>query len=269
MAASSGNHGLAVASLATQLGVPAVVCVPRTADTVKLEAIRRAGAEVHADSDSYDDAERRAFELAVERGLSFVHPFDDADVISGQATVGLELSEQIPDLGAVLMPMSGGGLAVGMAVALRALVPRIRLIGISVETAPVLYRSLLAGHAVQVGSESALAGALSGGLSDTNTYTLPLANALLDEAWLVSEREIASAMLNSRAELHTAVEGAGAAAIAALSLPQAASLARTGTVAVIVSGGNVDAATLDLAKRLSASRPPSHGSDDADRHDGP
>ena len=126
VAASSGNHGRAVAELANELGIAAAICVPRWVDEVKLEAIRASGAEIHADADSYDAAVIVAKRLADERGMTFVHPFDDPEVIAGQGTIGLELTAQTSDLDAVLIPLSGGGLCAGiaLAVAQRARRPR-------------------------------------------------------------------------------------------------------------------------------------------------
>ncbi|MGH2909434.1 MAG: threonine ammonia-lyase, partial [Solirubrobacteraceae bacterium] len=242
--ASSGNHGLAVARLAFELGLRAVVCVPRDADPVKLWAIRDAGAEVHEDNEDFDASERQAVTLAQQRGLCFVHPFDDLKVIAGHATVGVELAAQVPDASAVLIPLSGGGLAAGVASALRAAGRTTRLIGVSPTHAPAMYRSLLAGAPVRVQERPTLAGALSGGLDDGNRYSLGLVSGLMDEVWLVSELEIADAMIWGVESLDTPVEGAGAASLAALALPAARRVGRGGQVVAVVSGGNVDTGTV-------------------------
>jgi threonine dehydratase len=252
--ASSGNHGIAVARLASQLGVRAVVCVPRHADPVKLCAIRAAGAEILWDTDDFDASAAQAVTLSAQRGLCFIHPFDDLKVIAGHATVGIELAHQVPDAAAVLIPLSGGGLAAGVACALRTAGRSARLIGISPAHAPAMYRSLLTGAPVQVRERPTLAEALSGGLGDRNGHTLQLVSGLLDEVWLVSEDEIADAMIWGAERLGSAVEGAGAAALAGLARPEICSAAESGPVVAVVSGGNVDAGTVAHARR-TATRP--------------
>lgn len=252
--ASSGNHGVAVAQLAARLGVRAVICVPRDTDTTKLAALSRSGAEIHSESDDYDRSAALADDLAREHGLCLVHPFDDLRVIAGHATIGLELAEQVPDATAVLIPLSGGGLASGVGVALRALAPRARLVGVSAANAPVMYRSLLAGRPVQTREQPTLAGALSGGLGDNNSHSFRLVAALLDEVWLVPEREIAAAMIWGEEGLGMSLEGAAAAALAAL--PGAVSDRPTGCerVVALATGGNVDADTRERALALAGPR---------------
>ncbi|MDE3131465.1 MAG: threonine/serine dehydratase [Acidobacteriota bacterium] len=245
--ASSGNHGIAVAQLAARLGVRAVICVPRDTDASKLTALRRSGAEIRAESADYDASAALADELARERDLCLVHPFDDLRVIAGHATIGLELAEQAPDAAAVLIPLSGGGLASGVASALRALAPHMRLIGVSAANAPVMYRSLLAGRPAQTREQPTLAAALSGGLGDRNRHSFAIVSALLDEVLLVPEREIAAAMVWGEEQLDLPIEGAAAAALAALPLTRPPGGER---VVAIVTGGNVQASTCERARAL-------------------
>lgn len=249
--ASSGNHGIAVARLAAELGLRAVVCVPRDADPVKLGAICAAGAEVWRDSEDFDASARQAVALSERHGLRLIHPFDDLQVIAGHATVGVELAEQVPDAAAVLIPLSGGGLAAGVASALRTAGRDTQLIGVSPERAPAMYHSLLAGAPAPVRERPTLADALSGGLGARNRYSLELVSRLLDEVWLVSEVEIAEAMIWGAESLGTAVEGAGAAALAGLLRPSTWSAGHSGPVVAVVSGGNVDAGTVEHARRAA------------------
>lgn len=252
--ASSGNHGVAVAHLARRLGIHAVICVPRDTDVTKLAALRRSAAEIHSACDHYDDSVAFARELAAERGLCFVHAFDDLQVIEGHATIGLELAAQVPDAAAVLIPLSGGGLASGVAAALRALSPQTRLIGVSAANAPVMYHSLLAGRPAATPELPTLAGALSGGLGDDNRHSFTLTSALLDEVWLLSERAIATAMISGERHLGHPIEGAAAAALAALRLPLTAEIIGDAPAVALATGGNVDDGTRARARALNSHR---------------
>ena len=165
VAVSSGNHGRAVAEVARILGVPATICVPDWADPSKLRAIRAAGATLVRAGPSYDEAEDRAAEMAGTDGPTLVHPFDDADVIEGQGTVGLELAARLPGLREVIVPLSGGGLVAGVGLALK---PRgVRVVAASARRASVMVRSLAAGRPVRVPDEDTVASALSGGSDPT------------------------------------------------------------------------------------------------------
>lgn len=240
---SSGNHGRAVAYVAERLGVPAVVCVPDWVDPVKLAAIRGHGAEVALHGDTYDEAEARSREIQRERGLAYVHPFDDPHVIAGQGTIGLELVEQIADLAAVIVPLSGGGLISGIGQALRERRPDVTLIAASAARASVMYESLRAGHPLEIDEEPTIANALSGGIGLTNRYTLRMVQQLVDEHTLLEEDEIKRAMAFAATEHKLVVEGGGAIGIAAVLCGRVRWEDR-GSVAVVVSGGNVQAKVL-------------------------
>jgi threonine dehydratase len=246
VACSSGNHGRAVAHVAGRMGVPASICVPDWVDPVKLEAIQDAGARVVMSGGSYDEAEAAALELAEREDRVFVQPFDDPWVAAGQGTLALELLEDLPELGTVLIPLSGGGLAGGMAYALKEARPSVRVIAVSASRARVMHESLRAGKPVSMPEEETLAEALSGGIGLSNRFSLPLIRELVDEHVLVEEGEIAHAMRYAHRNLNLLVEGGGAVALAAvlsrrseLSGPQG-----TETAAVIVSGGNVSLSRL-------------------------
>ncbi|HSM58379.1 MAG TPA: hydroxyectoine utilization dehydratase EutB [Candidatus Sulfomarinibacteraceae bacterium] len=235
--ASTGNHGRAVSHVARQVGIPAVVCISERVPQNKVQALRRTGAEVVIEGQGQDEAAERALALAQERGLTMVHPFDDPLVIAGQGTIGLELLEALPDVDSVLVPLSGGGLISGIAVALKAASPTIRVVGVSMERSPVMYHSLQAGQPVQMAEEETLADSLLGGIGLDNRHTFRIVNELVDDVLLVSEEEIAGAMAFLLREQSLVVEGAGAVGVAAL---LSGKLSVTGErVAVIISGGNV------------------------------
>jgi threonine dehydratase len=241
IACSSGNHGRAVAYMAGVLGIPAVICVPDWVDPVKLEGMKAAGARVILSGATYDEAEATATTLAEEEERTFIQPFDDPWVAAGQGTLGLELLDQIPELSTVLIPLSGGGLAGGVAYALKEHNPSIRVIGASAANARVMYESLRVGRPVTMEEEETLAEALSGGIGLANRYTLPLIRELVDEHLLVREDEIRQAMLYAYESLNLLVEGGGAVALAAI-LCRGWDLVGelgSGTLGVVLSGGNV------------------------------
>jgi threonine dehydratase len=241
VACSSGNHGRAVAYMAGRLGIPAVICVPAWVDPLKREGMERSGARVILAGNAYDEAEVRAEEFSREEGLVFVQPFDDPWVAAGQGTLGLELLEQVPHLGTVLIPLSGGGLAGGVAYALKERRPQVRVVAVSAMRARVMYESIKAGSPVSLPEEETRAEALSGGIGLVNRYTFPLIRELVDEHVLVEEEEIRRAMLYAWRSLNLLVEGGGAVALAAV-LARKGDPGRdpgAGAVAVVVSGGNV------------------------------
>jgi threonine dehydratase len=238
VAVSTGNHARAVAHAARVQGMRAVVCMSPLVPANKVEAVRALGAEVKIVGRNQDEAEVVAKELAAERGLTFVSPFDDPFVIAGQGTIGLELLEDLPALDAVLVPLSGGGLIGGIALALKSADPAIRVIGVSMERGPAMVRSLAAGRPVAVEEEESLADSLGGGIGLDNRYTFDLARRYVDETVLVSEEEIAAAMRHCYWQERQIVEGAAAVGIAALLADR---IRRPGeNLAVVLSGGNVD-----------------------------
>jgi len=250
--ASSGNHGRAVAWVARERGVPAVICMSRRVVAYKVEAIRRYGAEVVTEGETYDDAERRAFALADARGLTWISAFDDPHVIAGQGTIGLELAEDLPDLDTVLVPLSGGGLVSGVALALKSLRPATKVVGVSMDRAPMMHLSLRAGHPVEVPEEDTLADALVGNIGGDNRHTFGMVQRLVDEVVLVSEEAICEAMGFALADHGLTVEGGGAVGLAALLRDQVAPVGAQ--VAVVISGGNVDPATVDNARTAWSQR---------------
>jgi threonine dehydratase len=239
VAVSTGNHARAVAHAARVQGVRAVVCMSPMVPANKVEAVRALGAEIQIVGRNQDEAEVVAKQLAAERGLTYVSPFDDPFVIAGQGTIGLELLEDLPALDRVLVPLSGGGLIGGIALALKCADPAIRVIGVSMERGPAMVRSLEAGRPVAVEEEESLADSLGGGIGLDNRYTLDLAREYVDETVLVSEQEIATAMRHCYWQERQIVEGGAAVGVAALLAGKIKSPAGDNLV-VVLSGGNVD-----------------------------
>ncbi len=234
---SSGNHGKAVAYVAHLLGLKATVCAPEWIDSTKLAAIKRHGAVAVLHGNTYDAAEQRCYEIHREQGLTFVNPFDDPVVIAGQGTIGLELLEQVPGFDTVLVPLSGGGLIGGIALATKTANPSVQVVAVSAENARVMFESLRAGRPIAFPEEETVASALSGGIGLDNRYTFRLVQDYVDEHLLVTEDEIRAAMEFAAAELKLVVEGGGAVAIAALLSGKFAGHGRN--IAVVVSGGNI------------------------------
>ncbi|MDI7864702.1 hydroxyectoine utilization dehydratase EutB [Rhizobiaceae bacterium n13] len=235
--ASTGNHGRAVAYAARELGVPATVCMSSLVPANKVDAIRALGAEVRIVGSSQDDAQEEVERLVEERGLTSIPPFDNVDVVAGQGTIGLEILEDIPDLAAVLVPLSGGGLAGGIAVAIKALRPQACLVGISMERGAAMNASIAAGRPMAVREEETLADSLGGGIGFNNRVTLALCSTLLDDVILLTEHEIAEGIRHAWHQEDLTVEGAGAVGIAAI---LAKKVEVSGPTAIIVSGANID-----------------------------
>ncbi|MBB3560969.1 threonine dehydratase [Rhizobium sp. BK512] len=237
--ASTGNHGRAVAYAARELGVPATICMSSLVPVNKVEAIRALGAEIRIIGISQDDAQVEAERLTESRGLTPIPPFDDADVVAGQGTIGLEIVEDLPDFATVLVPLSGGGLAGGVAVAIKALKPQARVIGISMERGAAMHAAIAAGKPVAIREEETLADSLGGGIGLSNHVTFTLCRDLLDDIVLLTEDEIAEGIRHAARQEDMTVEGAGAVGIAAI---LANKIAVSGPAALIISGGNIDPA---------------------------
>jgi threonine dehydratase len=256
---STGNHGRAVAYAARELGVEAIVCMSTRVPPSKVDGIRRLGAEVVLHGDSYDEAEQHAVRLQRDRGLTMIPPIDDPYVIAGQGTIGLELLENLPDIDAAIVPLSGGGLLSGIALALKSADASIRTIGVSMERAPVMFHSLRVGRPIEMEEEETLADALAGGIGLDNRYTFGMIQKYVDETLLVTEDEIAAAMAFALEEHHLVVEGGGAVALAAI-LHGKVGGAGENTV-VVISGGNVEIPLLLKIAQDSISPEPRRGED--------
>jgi len=242
IAVSSGNHGRAVAYVARNFGIPAVVCVSETVPENKVSAIQDLGAEVLVAGKTYDEATEVALQVQIERGLTMIHPFDDPFVIAGQGTIGLELMEEQPDIDTVIVPLSGGGLLGGIALALRSINPEIQTIGVSMDQGAAMVESLKAGEVVEIVEQPSLADALIGGLGPDNRHTFNIIQKFVDQTVLVTEGEIAAGMTFALEKEHLVVEGGGAVGIAALLAGKVHNIGKK--VVVVISGSNVNLSTL-------------------------
>jgi threonine dehydratase len=222
VAASAGNHGQAVAWAARELGIPATIFMPQDAPMAKVEPTLTYGGRAVLEGAGFEEALALALERVGETGATFIHAFDDENVIAGQGTIGLELAEQVPEVESVLIPVGGGGLASGIATALRELRPAIRLVGVEVRR-----------HGYTIADGIAV--------KQPGELTTSILDRLLDEMVTVDDNEISDAitLLLERSKL--LVEGAGAVGIAAL---LAGKVPGTGSVCAVVSGGNIDPTTL-------------------------
>ena len=239
---SSGNHGRAVAYVAKEFGLRAVICVSEAVPDNKIQAIRELGAEIVVAGKTYDEANEFALQLKDERRLTMVHPFDDADIIAGQGTIGLELMDDLPEIDTVIVPLSGGGLLSGVALALKSIKPSIHTVGVTMDQGAAMVESLKAGHIVEVQEQPTLADALAGGLGEQNLYTFNLIQKYVDETVLVSESEISSAMVFALDKHHLVVEGGGAVGIAALMHKKVKKVGEN--TVIVISGSGVDLAVL-------------------------
>ena len=237
---STGNHGRGVAFAARERRIRAVVCMSELVPQAKIDGIRALGAEVRIIGRSQDDAEAEAARLVETEGLANISPFDDPGVIAGQGTIGLEMIQARPDLSTILVPLSGGGLAAGVALAAKSLNPDIRVVGISMDRGAAMHASLAAGHPVEVTEVPSLADSLGGGIGQGNRLSFPLCRELLDETVLVTEEEIYHALQVLYWEDRIVAEGACVVGMAAV-LSGKITLTQ-GPVATIITGRNPDMA---------------------------
>jgi len=246
---STGNHGRAVAYVAKELGINAVVCISQRVPSYRGDAIKRFGAELAILGKSQDEVMDRALQLQKKQGLTWIDAFDDPFIIAGHGTIGLELLEDLPEVDTVVVPLSGGGLISGTALALKSASSAIRVIGVSPEVAPAMYRSLKAGHPIEIEEKDSIADALLGGIGMDNQYTFRMVQEYVDDVILLSDEEIAESMAFALDKHHLIVEGAGAVSIAALLTQKVREIGEK--VVVVVSGGNVD---LPLLLKIAQNR---------------
>ncbi len=239
---STGNHGLAVAYIAKQLGIRAVICISNDVPSAKVDAILRSGAEVMKTGHSQDEAQEECYRLNREEGLVVIRPFDDPNVIAGQGTIGLELLEDIPEIDTAIVPLSGGGLISGVALTLKQNHENIRIIGVSMEKGAAMYESIQSGHPILVDEAPTLADSLRGGIGLKNQYTFQMVHSLVDDIVLLPESAIADGMKFMLKKHHMAVEGAAATGIGAILHRSISTIGKN--VAVIVSGNNVNDSTI-------------------------
>ena len=240
IAASAGNHAQGVAFHAAARGIRAQIVMPLATPLVKVAATRGYGAEVILHGANYDEAYEEAMRRRIEEGRTFIHPFDDPEVISGQGTIGLELLEQVPDIEAIVVPVGGGGLIAGIATALKESNPNIRVIGVEPEKLPSMLRAREAGKPVTIAAEATIADGIA--VRRAGDLTLPIVSRYVDEIVTVDDEEIASAILTLLEQEKTLAEGAGAAALAAV--VQAKTNLRHRRTVVLICGGNIDVSLL-------------------------
>jgi len=237
VAASAGNHAQGVAWAATELGITSTVFMPVTVALPKLLATKTYGARVRLVGDTLDEALVAARDYAERRDAVFIHPFDHADVIAGQATVGLEILDQIPDVATIVVPTGGGGLLAGIATAAHYLAPQVRVVGVQAANAAAWPASLAAGHPIHLESMSTLADGIA--VAMPGTIPFEHVKAFVDSVRTVSDDALSRALLLCLERAKLTVEPAGAAAVAAL-MTSAPELALSGPVCAVLSGGNID-----------------------------
>lgn len=251
IACSAGNHAQGVALSATRNGIKSVVCMPDGAPISKVEATKGYGAEVVLVPGVYDDAYNKAVELQKEFGYTFVHPFDDEDVIAGQGTIGLEILNQIENIDAIVVPIGGGGLISGIAFAVKNLKPDIKIYGVQAENAPSMKKSLEKKEQITLDSVSTFADGIA--VKHPGNLTFDIVNKYVDDVVTVTEDEIAMAILTLMERQKLVAEGAGATSVAAVlsdKLP-----IKNKNVVCVLSGGNIDVNILSrvLTRGLVAS----------------
>ncbi len=240
VACSAGNHAQGVALAAQKNGIPAVICLPDGAPISKVEATRSYGAEICMVKGVYDDAYNKALQLRDEKGYTFIHPFDDPDVIAGQGTIALELAQQVADMDAVIVPIGGGGLISGIAYTVKNLNPNIKVYGVQASGAPSMLNSIHDGHIETLSSVATIADGIA--VKKPGSLTYEICSEYVDEIVSVTDDEISAAILALMEQHKLVTEGAGAVAVAAAMFGK---VDLQGKKAVcLLSGGNIDVTIL-------------------------
>ena len=240
IACSAGNHAQGVALAASKCGISSLICLPDTAPISKVEATKGYGAQVCMVPGVYDDAYNKALELRDEHGYTFVHPFDDENVIAGQGTIGLEIINDLDDLDAVIVPIGGGGLISGVAYAIKSLRPNIKVYGVQAAGAPSMYNSVRDGKIQTLDHVSTIADGIA--VKKPGEHTFELVNKYVDDIALVTEDEISSAILSLIERQKMIAEGAGAVSVAAAMFNKFPIQGKK--VVSLISGGNIDVTSL-------------------------
>ena len=243
IAASAGNHGMAVAYHGQRLKIAATIVMPLHAPLIKVSRVRHYGAQTVLHGSDYDAAFTEAQRLAQEKGLTFIHGFNDPWVVAGQGTIGLELYEQNPDLHAVVVPVGGGGLIAGIALILKTLNPKIRIIGVQAEAVPSMKAALEKGGPIRLPPATTIADGIA--VREVGETPFALAKHYVDDIVTVSEGEIANAVLLLLETEKTVAEGAAAVPLAAV-INKKTGLAES-NVAIVITGGNID---MNLISRI-------------------
>ena len=241
IACSAGNHAQGVALGATSMGIKSLICLPEGAPIGKVEATRRLGADVCLVPGVYDDAYQRALKLRDEHGYTFIHPFDDPNVIAGQGTIGLEILNQLPDVEAIVVPVGGGGLISGVAFAVKSLKPSVKIYGVQAEGAPSMVNSLRDHKIERLPSVSTVADGIA--VKEPGKLTYEVCSKYVDEIVTVNDDEICAAILRLLEREKLASEGAGATSIAAVMFNKIPIKGKK--TVCLVSGGNIDVTLLN------------------------
>lgn len=236
IACSAGNHAQGVALGATANGIKSIICLPDGAPISKVEATKKYGAEVCLVKGVYDDAYEKAMQLKEEHNYTFVHPFDDEDVIAGQGTIGLELLNQLPEIDAVIVPIGGGGLISGVAFAIKSLKPECKVYGVQAEGAPSMVNSIRDGEIENLPTVKTIADGIA--VKTPGEHTYELCQQYVDEIVTVSDDEVATAILALMEQQKLVAEGAGAVSVAAAMFNKVDVKGKN--VVCLVSGGNID-----------------------------
>ncbi len=240
IACSAGNHAQGVALAATKNGIKSLICLPDGAPISKVEATRKYGANICLVEGVYDDAYNRALQLKDEKGYTFIHPFNDEDVIAGQGTIGLEVLEQLPDVDVVIVPVGGGGLISGVAFAIKSLNPNVKVYGVQASGAPSMLRSVANGKIEKLDEVSTIADGIA--VKEPGDVTFQMCQKYVDGIVSVSEDEIAAAILALIEQQKLIAEGAGAVSVAAAMFNKVDVKGKK--VCCLVSGGNIDVTIL-------------------------
>lgn len=240
IACSAGNHAQGVALAAAKNGIPSLICIPDCAPISKVEATKRYGAQVELVNGVYDDAYQRACEIQAEKGSTFIHPFDDEDVIAGQGSIGLELLDQLPDLDAVIVPVGGGGLIGGIAFAIKSLNPNCKVYGVQATGASSMADSIAHHERLTLPSVSTIADGIA--VKQPGQLTYELCEKYVDEVVTVTDDEISTAILTLIEQQKLIAEGAGAVSVAAALFNKVDIKGKK--VVCLVSGGNIDVTIL-------------------------
>ena len=240
IACSAGNHAQGVALAASKCGISSLICLPDTAPISKVEATKAYGAQVCLVPGVYDDAYNKALELKEEKGYTFVHPFDDENVIAGQGTIGLEIMNEMNDVDAVIVPIGGGGLISGVACAIKSISPHVKVYGVQAAGAPSMFQSVQTGHIQQLESVSTIADGIA--VKKPGNITFDMVSKYVDDIALVTEDEISTAILALIEKQKMIAEGAGAVSLAAAMFNKFPIQGKK--VVSLISGGNIDVTSL-------------------------
>ena len=236
IASSAGNHAQGVALAATRMGIKSIICMPDGAPISKVEATKALGAEVCLVKGAYDDAYAHAVKLQQETGMTFIHPFNDDEVIAGQGTIGLEILDQLADVDAVICPIGGGGLISGVAYAIKTLNPDVKVYGVQAENAPSMAESVRKGEAITLDTVQTFADGIA--VKHPGDVTFDIVQKYVDQVVTVSEDEIAAAILALIEKQKLIAEGAGAVSVAAAMFHKLPIEGKK--VVCLISGGNID-----------------------------